>query len=128
VVSAHRSVKIGGARGRNSVKLPNSEHAVVDIEKLRSYCLSRTHWRGRHKARVFASRLGITDEDADLLRDALLNAAVHGEATPGERDSYGQRYVLDFELAGPIGHSVIRSSWIVLTGERFPRMTSCYVL
>lgn len=37
------------------MKLPNGDRAVVDIVKLTDYCLSTTHPRGRHKARVFAA-------------------------------------------------------------------------
>ena len=63
-----------------------------------------------------------------MLRGALLNAAVEGDAMPTECDDYGRRYVLDFELTGPKGKAAIRSSWIILHKEGFPRMTSCYVL
>ena len=31
-------------------RLPNAERAVVDVEKLRSYCLNLGHPRGQHKA------------------------------------------------------------------------------
>ena len=110
------------------MKLPNPEQAVVDIAKLRDYCLSRRHTRGRHKARVFASVLGIGEGDAGLLREALLDAARNSEATPVEADRYGRRYLLDFELSGPGGRGTIRSSWIVLAGENVPRLISCYVL
>lgn len=72
--------------------------------------------------------LGLTAADADVLRRALLKAAVEGEAVAGERDDYGQRYVLDFDLTGPRGKATVRSSWIILDGEGFPRMISCYVL
>jgi hypothetical protein len=41
---------------------------VVDIAKLRDYCLSEAHPRGRHKARSFRARLGLTGADADWLR------------------------------------------------------------
>ncbi len=44
------------------MKLPNSDRAVVDIAKLRDYCLNPAHPRGRHKARVFAAALGLTAE------------------------------------------------------------------
>ena len=50
------------------MKLPNCQRAVVDIEKLRDYCLSTEHPRGRHKARVFATTLGLTADNAELLR------------------------------------------------------------
>jgi hypothetical protein len=45
-------------------KLPNPDDAVVDIRKLRDYCLNPAHPRGRNKARVFASVLGLTASDA----------------------------------------------------------------
>lgn len=36
------------------MKLPNGEGAIVELAKLRDYCLSQSHPRGRHKARVFS--------------------------------------------------------------------------
>ena len=110
------------------MKLPGGNRAVVEIAKLRDYCLNEQHPRGRHKARVFAATLGFTAADGDLLRAALLRAAKEGNAVAGEGDDYGQRYMLDFELTGPRGRATVRSSWIVLRGEGFPRMTSRYVL
>ena len=47
------------------MKLPNSGQATVDIAKLRHYSLDATHEEGKHKARVFAAALGITEADAD---------------------------------------------------------------
>jgi hypothetical protein len=83
------------------VKLPNPQAAIVDIKKLREYCLDLKHPRGRHKARVFERALDITLRDAELLRTALLRAAVEREATLGRRDAFWQNYMLDFELQGP---------------------------
>ena len=54
--------------GQVKMRLPNGANAVVDIEKLRDYCLSAQHPEGRHKARVFLSVLGLTSADADKLR------------------------------------------------------------
>jgi hypothetical protein len=53
------------------MKLPNADHAIVEIEKLRDYCLSTPHPRGRHKARVFLTALGISASDAEELRSAI---------------------------------------------------------
>jgi hypothetical protein len=102
----------------------------VDLAKLRDYCLNVSHPRGRHKARVFRSRLGLTTKDAELLRQALLNAAHHPqrELRPTEADSFGQRFVLDFSMATPAGSAVIRSAWIILSGESVLRLVTCYVL
>jgi hypothetical protein len=110
------------------VKLPNAERAIVEISKLRDYCLNADHPWGRHKARVFASSLGLTQDDADVLRESLLRAAVESDASEGVKDEYGQRYLLDFRMAGPSGEAMVRSSWIILKGEEVPHLTSCYVL
>ena len=75
------------------MKLPNAEQAVVEIEKLRDYCLNPEHRRGGHKARVFKASLGITQEHAEDLRKALLAAAINHAATAEEHDEYGRRYV-----------------------------------
>ena len=110
------------------MKLPNPERAVVEIDKLRNYCLNPEHRRGRHKARVFAASLGLTSDNADDLRQALLAAVRDNDAMPGEDDGYGKRYVIDFFAKGPAGQATVRSSWIIRRGEDFPRLTSCYVL
>jgi hypothetical protein len=110
------------------MKLPNGERAVVDLAKLRDYCLNPDHPRGRHKARVFAAALGLTADHAERLRNALLEAAVIEEAAATDRDEYGQRYVMDFTINGPAGQGRVRSSWIIRSGEGFARLTSCYVL
>jgi hypothetical protein len=109
-------------------KLPNPENAVVETRKIRGYCLNPEHPRGKHKARAFASALGLTADDSEELRRALLSAAVSEEAAPAEEDEYGRRYVLDFGMSTEAGSATVRSGWIVRSGEDFPRLTSCWVL
>jgi hypothetical protein len=72
------------------MKLPHGEHALVDIQKLRGYCLNPEHPRGRNKARVFAA-VGIRQQDAEELRAALLAAAISAEARQGKSTLYGWR-------------------------------------
>src|SRR5579864_8351301 len=108
--------------------LPNAVRAVVDIAKLRDYCLDPAHPRGRFKARVFASALGLTRADAEFLRRQLLLAARVGNATVAGRDEYGERYTIDFDLAHGTRRARVRSAWIILHSEGTPRLTSCYVL
>jgi hypothetical protein len=110
------------------MKLPNGDRAFVDLAKLRDYCLSLDHPRGRHKARVFAAALGLNADDSEILRDALAESARVQEATATELDEYGQRYVIDFTMNGPTGQAIVRGCWIVRSGEDFARLTSCYVL
>ena len=110
------------------MKLPNGERAIVELGKLRDYCLSLDHPRGRHKARVFQRVLGLTPAHAGELKDALMRAAVHGDAIEGETDRFGRRYLIDFEFRGPRKAALIRSGWIIRKGEDFPRFATCYVL
>jgi hypothetical protein len=109
------------------VKLPNPEKAVVDIAKLRDYCLSTTHPRGKHKARVFLARLGLSAGDAEYLLNLLL-AAAFNEVELGDKDAFGQRYVVDFEVTTEVGTATVRSAWMVRVDEDFARLLTCYVL
>jgi hypothetical protein len=110
------------------MKLPGGADAVVEVSKLRDYCLDPHHPRGRHKARVLMSALGLGRADADFLRAALLEAAREEDAVPGEADDYGDRYTVDFPIAHGDRQARVRSAWIVLRGESAPRLTSCFVL
>lgn len=111
------------------MKLPNFKNAVIDIAKLRDYCLNPHHRRGQHKARVFASVLGLSAADAEELQDAITEAISNEEATITKEDQYGQRYVVDFNMEGMDGQRArVRTTWIIRSGEDFPRLTSCYVL
>jgi len=101
---------------------------MADIAKLSDYCLDPSHPLGKHKARVFAAALGLARKDAEILRGALLDAALREGASPGLADAYGQRYVVDFLMHGPSGRATVRSCWIVLNTEDFARLTTCYVL
>lgn len=108
-------------------KFPYPDNAVVEIRKLRDYCLNPLHPRGRNKARVFASVLGLTADDTEKLREEL-SAAVSGEATTAGQDEYGQRYVLDFVMETGAASATVRSGWIVRREEDFPRFTICWIL
>ena len=103
---------------------------AVDIAKLREYCLSDRHPRGRHKARVFRSRLGLSAGDAETLRKALLDVAKdrQGDLQPSDADEFGQRFILDFSMTTASGTAIVRSAWIVLIGQNVLRLTSCYLL
>jgi hypothetical protein len=110
------------------MKLPGGERAYIDIGKLRHYCLDPLHPRGRHKARVFAAKLGLTAARAEVLRDALLAAARDRDAMAGEQDGFGRRFVVESVMEGPKGPVTIRSAWIVREDEDFPRLASCYAV
>ncbi|MEW6690623.1 MAG: DUF6883 domain-containing protein [Pseudomonadota bacterium] len=109
------------------MKLPNGERAIVEIDKLRRYCLDPAHPRGRHKARVFLSALGLSAADADVLRAALVRAAANAEAAPGQSDRYGTRYTFTCEVRHGTRTALVRCHWIVRRNEELPRLVTCYV-
>lgn len=110
------------------MKIPNADRAVVDIVKLRDYCLNKQHPRGKHKARLFETMLRITDVDAEELQSVLLEIVQTHNAVEGKRDQYGQRYIIDFIMRKVTRQATVRSSWIIRSDEDFPRLTSCFVL
>ncbi|MEX1223145.1 MAG: DUF6883 domain-containing protein [Pirellulales bacterium] len=109
------------------MKLPNAENAFIDPRKITDYSLSSTHPVGKHKAVVFESVLGLTIRDAHALRMWLLQAAQSDGAVIGEKDEFGQRYQIDFDLSTPKGKAIVRSAWIIRSGEVFPRLVSCFI-
>jgi hypothetical protein len=109
------------------MQLPDCYNAVVDVEKLRQYCLNPEHLEGRRKARVFRAVLGVTREHADWLRYCLLFASCGCDATLLNADDYGARYVLDASLEHQHKEAVVRSVWLVPPND-VPRLVTCFVL
>ena len=103
---------------------------VVDLAKLRDYCLSVDHPRGRGKARVFRSRLGLEARDSVWLRDVSIDAVAtrRSELRETGADQYRRRFVLDFEVATAAGTAMVRPAWMIRTREDILRLVTCYVL
>ncbi len=108
------------------MRLPGGDQAVVEDGKLIDYCLSTTHPRGRHKARLFAAALGITQAQAPVLKAALLATARDGLAVPTGHNGFGQIYEITFDCSGPARTAPLLSVWIVLDAEPQPRLVTCY--
>jgi hypothetical protein len=108
--------------------LPNSDQAVLDIRKIEDYCLNPLHPRGRHKARVFREALDLERSDAAWLRGTLLEAARSCEASWVAADEWGAHWRLDATIRRQNKHAVVRTIWIVRTGESLPTFVTCWVL
>jgi hypothetical protein len=110
------------------MKLPRGEQADLGT-KIEDYTLSPSHRQGQHKARVFASVLGITLANADVLRDALKREAATSEsATQKGNNGFGEVYELRFPLTTERGTATVLSAWIIRHGEDFPRLTTCFIV
>jgi hypothetical protein len=110
------------------MKIPGASRVFIDPRKLEEYSLSLEHPRGRHKARVFQSALDVSIKNIAELEMRIREALTEEECTQGESDRFGERYTVDFHWTRQGRTATIRTTWIVRTGEDFPRLTSCYVL
>lgn len=110
------------------MKIPNAENALVDIRKLRDYCLNPSHDEGKHKARLFSAALDMKADDAEELRSILLQAVQVNEARFGRKDAFGQRYTVDIVIQWRGKQALVRSAWIIEHHSNIPRLTSCYPL
>jgi hypothetical protein len=108
--------------------IPNAENAVVNIRKLRDYCLNPDHDEGKHKTRLFSSIIGMTAENGEELRQIILEVIKTNEVQLGRCDEFGQRYTLDFPLEWQNRNATIRTGWIIEPESDIPRLTTCYPL
>lgn len=107
------------------MRLPNSEAAVVEPEKVRDYLLSPTHQVGRFKATFFAA-LGYTQENwPDLERDLRLLASEQ-EGAQGKFSRFGNKYEVSGILTGPIGRSAHVLTVDRATRREFPQVRDCH--
>lgn len=74
---------------------PNLPH-----EKLTLFALSLDSTTGCHKARLFRSILDIGPEDADLVREQLVDGLNTGRITGTRRTDYGVRYQVEIPIRG----------------------------
>lgn len=66
--------------------------------------------------------------DAEELRDALLEAVKEQDAQLAEKNAYGQRYTLDFTLNWQDKQATIRSCWIIESNSDVPKLTTVFPL
>ncbi|MES1197092.1 MAG: DUF6883 domain-containing protein [Pseudomonadota bacterium] len=109
------------------MRLPNAENAVVPIERLTSYLLNREHPKGKHKARLFASALGLGPNDAEALQELLLTFASLGEAEASWTDQYGQRFVIRGKMRYMDKEAMVRTVWIVRDEKAAPELLTALV-
>ncbi len=80
------------------MKLPNAQQAYIDIRKLEDYCLNDEHPRGKDKAIVFKSALGVTRIHSLILKNEILGKVGEFEASERDSDEYGRRFSVTMDL------------------------------
>lgn len=112
----------------DAVRLPRARDATIPTAKLIGYALSTTHERGRHKARVSASALGITADDWRYLHDQILTALSEGEVRSTYVTPFGIAYEVIVMIDGLNGRTVpVVTTWMVSAAAAAPRLTSTWV-
>lgn len=108
-------------------RLPRAAQARIPTDKLLRYALNPGHERGRHKARVFASRLGITASDWRYLHDQILRALPDASVRATQITPFGVGYEVVVTIDGLNGatHPVV-TTWVI-QGNQPPRLTSTWV-
>lgn len=107
--------------------LPRAHEAVISTVKLVDYALDPEHPRGRHKARVFASALGIERNDWRYLHRQILEGVVEAPVRATRITPFGVLYDVIVLVDGLNGatHSVA-TIWII-EPDRPPRLVSLWV-
>lgn len=110
----------------STMKLPHGEQAEIPIQKLLGYCLNREHPSGKHKSRVFASVLGITSENADILRELIQTAAIEGEVVQQDITAFGQQFKVDW-IVPDTDEIQLRTIWEITSKNPNPRLISAFL-
>src|SRR5436305_11503687 len=106
------------------MRLPRAEQARIPTEKLVRYALDPNHARGRHKARVFASALGIEASDWRYLHDQILESLPTATVRATRITPFGVAYEVVVSIDGLNGATQpVVTTWLVETGQP-PRLTS----
>ncbi len=108
------------------MRLPNYEHATIDIRKLREYVLNPNHPEGRHKARVFLSALGLTASDSEWLVSMLVDGLRTADADEVERTSWGTVYKVDLQIWKGGRCAKVRTGW--LCQGVTTKLTTCFIV
>ena len=108
------------------MKLPNGDRAEISMEKLIGYCLNPEHPSGKHKARVFASVLGITAENAEILQQLVLSVAIEGDVVQQDTTAFGQQFKVDW-IVPDTGGLQLRTIWEITLKNPNPRLISAFM-
>ena len=108
------------------LKLPNANIAVVDRTKVVEYLLNREHPDNGGKADFFIG-MGFNPRDWEALAATMRLLALSASVTSTMESSHGKKYIVDGLISRPGGSErLVRSVWIVDTGETVPRLVTAY--
>jgi hypothetical protein len=108
------------------MKLPNASLVRVEREKITDYLLNREHPDNGGKADFFIA-LGFLRNDWETLATTLRKLATNCAISQSMESVHGKKYIVDGAIETPIGKTpVVRTVWIVDSGETVPRLVTAY--
>lgn len=108
------------------MRLPNANLALVERQKIVEYLLNREHPDNGGKADFFIA-LGFGTNDWETMAAAVRVLAMHSSVSLSMESEHGKKYIVDGAIATPSGKTpMVRTVWIVDTGETIPRLVTAY--
>jgi hypothetical protein len=102
------------------------ESAIIPMEKLRDYLLSRTHPIGRYKATFFLN-LGYSQDEWKQLELDLRRLLTGNTSEPADVSPYGLKFIVRGSVLTPSGRLArVITVWTILSGETAPRFVTAY--
>jgi hypothetical protein len=86
------------------------DQALVEDAKLQDYVLNSQHPIGKHHAVLFERLLGIGRDNAEILPQALLEAAAEQDVSGETTTPFGRKYEMQFPMEGPLGTKTVLSA------------------
>lgn len=109
------------------MKFFGTKRVIIEHEKIEGYCLNENHPVGKHKAKVFASALGINSKDAEWLINQIRDKLPECEAVTWQEDEYGIRYQVEMQIENGLKKAIISTIWLYSVPEDHLRLITCYV-
>lgn len=107
-------------------KLPNLNEVIISERKVKDYLLNLLHKTGRGKA-IFFMRFGFTQENWEVLADALRQHATTHDVSKTETTPFGERYVIEGQFMTPDNRNPkVRSIWFLEKDHHAPHLVSAY--
>jgi len=112
----------------NEKRLPNSELAWVEEQKIRLYLLNLDHEQGGAKAKFFLKR-GFTAEEWEEIGKALVTQATTNLVVKTMETEFGTRHTVDCNCPTPDAlNPCIRTVWEVSEEDVRPRLITAHPL
>ena len=112
------------------MKMPNGGRAEISDDKLYGYLLNEEHETNPGHATLFRKLLGITINNAEMLRNELHIHAELADVYRTEESAYGTKYEIRFTMSPaspPLNIYTVVSIWIIERGQSNPRLVTAYV-